>query len=193
MAFGFPRSEQSGPGAGPLVWDQASSAMARGEIQLHQRDGKDLPEGVGIDTDGNPTTSPDETLAGAQLPFGGHKGAAIAMMVELLAAGLTGSQLSFESHDADPTWNGPSRHGELLILIDPKIVSGDDSYLQHSEMLFERILTEEGTRLPSARRYANRLRTPAEGVFLPKALYDEIVALGQPAAAEGGGGGGATL
>ena len=44
------------------------------------------------------------------------------MMVELLAAGLTGSQLSFEAADADPEWKGPSRHGELIILIDPAVV-----------------------------------------------------------------------
>ena len=44
------------------------------------------------------------------------------MMVELLAAGLTGSQLSFEAADADPDWKGPSRHGELIILIDPAVV-----------------------------------------------------------------------
>ena len=43
-------------------------------------------------------------------------------------------------------------------------MSGDDSYLQHCELLFEQILSEEGTRLPSARRYANRLRTPETGV-----------------------------
>jgi delta1-piperideine-2-carboxylate reductase len=122
MAFGFPRAEAStseGGDPGPLVWDQASAAMARGEIQLHQREGKELPAGAAIDANGEPTTSPDEALAGAQLPFGGHKGAAIAMMVELLAAGLTGSALSFETDD--PTWNGPSKHGEMIILIDPKV------------------------------------------------------------------------
>lgn len=96
--------------------------LGRGEIQLHQREGKPLPPGAGIDPEGNPTTDPDAALAGAQLPFGGHKGAAIAMMVELLAAGLTGSQLSFEAADADPDWKGPSRHGELIILIDPAVV-----------------------------------------------------------------------
>ena len=42
--------------------------------------------------------------------------------------------------------------------------TGDDSYLTHCELLFERVLAEEGTRLPSARRYANRLWTPTEGV-----------------------------
>jgi delta1-piperideine-2-carboxylate reductase len=97
--------------------------------------------------------------------------------VELLAAGLTGSNLSFEAHDDCD--NGPTNHGELIIMIDPVVTSGGgDDYLQHCEMLFEKILEEEGTRLPSTRRYANRLRTPSEGVTIPRSLYEEIVELG---------------
>jgi delta1-piperideine-2-carboxylate reductase len=82
MAFGFPRADAADAPAighwsdaaltdeihGPLVWDQASAAMARGEIQLCQRDGHSIPEGVAIDREGYPTTSPDAALAGAQLP-----------------------------------------------------------------------------------------------------------------------------
>ena len=100
----------------------------------------------------------------------------IAMMVELLAAGLTGSHFAFEAHDDG--FNGPTNHGEFIILIDPVVTTGGDDYLRRCEMLFGAILEEEGTRLPSARRYANRLRTPSEGVAIPRSLYDEIVALG---------------
>mmetsp|Transcript_18730 Transcript_18730/g.40774 ORF Transcript_18730/g.40774 Transcript_18730/m.40774 type:complete len:418 (-) Transcript_18730:66-1319(-) len=184
MAFGFPRATSTSTDEEirhPLVWDQASAAMARGEIQLCQRDGLTLPEGVAIDRDGQPTTCPEAALDGAQLPFGGHKGSTIAMMVELMAAGLTGSQLSFEAHDKndDPECsNGPTNHGELIILIDPGVTSGGNDYLEHCEMLFERILEEEGARLPSTRRYANRLKTPLEGVSIPLTLYKKIIALG---------------
>jgi LDH2 family malate/lactate/ureidoglycolate dehydrogenase len=102
------------------------------------------------------------------------------MMVELLAAGLTGSNLSFEAHDDCDNDNVPTNHGELIIMIDPVVTSGggSDDYLQHCEMLFEKILEEEGTRLPSTRRYANRLRTPVEGVTIPRSLYEEIIELG---------------
>merc|ERR1719482_1985514 len=92
MSFAFPRA--SGP---PLVFDQASSTMARGEIMIHEREGKVLPEGAAVDADGIPTTDPTAALAGAQLTFGGPKGSAIALMVELVAAGLTGSPFSFEA------------------------------------------------------------------------------------------------
>ena len=186
MAFGFPRAAPKDDNQNdtdtptsikdPLVWDQASSAMARGEIQLCQRDGRILPEGVAIDRDGQPTTSPEEALEGAQLPFGGHKGSLIAMMVELLAAGLTGSNFAFEAEN--DCGNGPTNHGELIIMIDPLVTTGGDGYIRHCEMLFENILEEEGTRLPSMRRYANRLKTPTEGVSIPQSLYQEIIDLG---------------
>jgi len=67
MAFGFPRAATGSSdeeNRGPLVWDQASAAMARGEIQICQRDGHTLPEGVAIDRDGQPTTSPEAALVG---------------------------------------------------------------------------------------------------------------------------------
>ena len=76
MAFGYPRNC-----AHPLVWDQASSSMARGEISLHLRHGRTLPPGAAVGPDGRPTTDPAEALAGAQLAFGGHKGANVALMV----------------------------------------------------------------------------------------------------------------
>ena len=70
MAFAWPRL-----GRPPMVFDQASSMTARGEIQLHLRDGKPIPEGWAIGPDGAPTTDPQTALEGAQLSFGGHKGA----------------------------------------------------------------------------------------------------------------------
>lgn len=75
----------------------ATSAAARGEIQLHQRSGKALPEGWGIDSQGQPTTDAAEVLNGAMLTFGGHKGSALAAMVELLAGPLIGDMTSAES------------------------------------------------------------------------------------------------
>ena len=76
MSFAWPRDG----GRPPLVFDQASSAIAHGEIMIHQRDGEPIPEGWGIDADGNPTTDPAAALAGAQLPFGGYKGASNALI-----------------------------------------------------------------------------------------------------------------
>ena len=170
MSFAWPR----GGGRPPLVFDQASSASARGEIMIHQRDGKPIPEGWGIDAAGNPTTDPAAALAGAQLPFGGYKGASIALMIELLAGALVGDLFSFEASEVDPGDGGPPRGGELVIAIDPAKLSAGGDPLRHAEALFARILEQEGARLPSDRRYAARQRTPLEGVTIPRSLYDTI-------------------
>ena len=53
-----------------------------------------------------------------------------------------------------------------VVMFRVQVVSGDDSYLQHCELLFERVLSEEGTRLPSSRRYASRQRTPESGIMV---------------------------
>lgn len=168
MAFGWPRVN-----APPVIFDQAASASARGEIQIHERDGKQIPDGWAIDKDGHPTNDPTAALAGAQLPFGGHKGAAIAMMVELLAGSLIGDVLSFEATENDKPDGGPSSGGEFMIAIDPARC-GNAGSLAHAETLFERILGQQGTRLPSERRYRSRQHTPEAGIEIVQSLYDSL-------------------
>ncbi len=168
MAFGWPRDN-----APAIIFDQASSASARGEIQLHERDGMPIPEGWAIDANGRATTDPTAALAGAQLPFGGYKGAAIAMMVELLAGSLIGDVLSFEASAIDKPDGGPSSGGEFMIAIDPARC-GNLNSLAHAESLFAEILQQEGTRLPSQRRYEARQRTPASGISIVKSLHDSL-------------------
>jgi delta1-piperideine-2-carboxylate reductase len=172
MAFAWPRAEHP-----PLVFDQASSASARGEIQLHLRDGAPIPVGWAIDAEGHPTTDPAAALAGAQLPFGGYKGAAIALMIELLAGALIGEVFSFQASERDNHDGGPPVGGEIMIALDPArcVGHGDrQRQLAHAEQLFAKILAQEGTRLPSDRRYAARQRTPTEGITVPRTLYEEL-------------------
>ena len=172
MAFGFPRQGQP-----PLVFDQASSASARGEIQLHQREGKPIPEGWAIDVDGNPTTDPDAALAGAQLPFGGHKGSSIALMVELLAGALIGDLFSSESSAADTQKVGAPLGGEFIIAIDPAHCCRSTNPLARAEQLFASVLEQPGTRLPSQRRYSTRIKHVEQGVDVSMKMLDELAAL----------------
>ena len=175
MAFGWPRAD-----APPLVFDQASSACARGEIQLHLREGKPLPEGWAIDERGEPTRDPAAALAGAQLPFGGYKGAAIALMVELLAGALIGELTSLESKARDTAGSGAPFGGEYLIAIDPgRHARGENAnaHLERAEALFAAVLEQDGTRLPSARRYRTRPERVAGGVDVDASLLDKLEGL----------------
>lgn len=172
MGFAWPRKDSP-----PLVFDQASSAMARGEIQIAARDGHEVPETAGIGPKGEPTTDPNVVLEGAQLGFGGYKGASLAMMVELLAGPLIGSFLSIEAKEDDAGAGGPPKGGELIIALDPAQFGDPDHFLAHGEKLFEAILAQEGTRLPGARRFVERKKTPQTGIEIPDSLHETILGL----------------
>lgn len=165
LAFGWPRRNHP-----PYVFDFATSAAARGEIELHQRNGTPLPEGWAIDSDGQPTTEPDRALQGAMLPFGVHKGSAIATMIELLAGTLIGDLTSRDALDYLGTTALLPRHGELILAFDPQHFSAgrDGDPLERAELLFSAIVGQ-GARLPSQRRFAARAEAQSEGIPLSPA------------------------
>jgi len=172
MWFAWPRKD-----APPMVFDQASAAMARGEIQIAARDGKTVPKTAGIGPDGQETTDPNAVLKGAQLGFGGYKGASLAMMVELIAGPLIGEFLSFEAEIDDKDKGGPPKGGELIIAINPALFGDSEGFLEHGERLFAAILAQQGTRLPGQRRFESRQKTANDGISIPTSLYDEIQGL----------------
>lgn len=173
IAFGWPR-----PGGDPFVFDFATSAAARGEIELHRRGGTPTPTGWGVDADGSPTTDAAAIMAGAMLPFGGHKGSALSLMVELIAGPLVGDMTSVDSIAFDAGAKGAPRGGELLLAIDPARLLGDaaSAHLARAEAIFEGVVCQ-GARLPSLRRYAARRRAEREGVLVPRKLLDEVRAM----------------
>jgi delta1-piperideine-2-carboxylate reductase len=152
ISFAWPR-----PGKTPVVFDMATAAMAMGEVQIAAREGQSLPPGTGLNSNGNATTDPaDITNGGVLLPFGGYKGSAIAMMVELLAAGLLGENFSFEAEESDNGDGGPPRGGQFILALSPEIIAGSD-WGTHCESLFDRMGAMEGVRIPGERRHKNRL------------------------------------
>lgn len=170
LAFGWPRTGKS-----PYVYDFATSVAARGEIELHRRAGKPLPEGWAIDAEGNPTTDPEAALAGAMLPFGGHKGSAISTMIELLAGVMIGDLVSPQVLDYLGTTTLAPQHGELVIAFSPEAFAKGraGNPLERAEALFDAI-AGQGARLPSQRRYAARARSEVEGIALTAAEMEQL-------------------
>ena len=151
ISFAWPR-----PGKNPVCYDMATSAMALGDVQIAARDGKTVPIGTGLDKDGKQTTDPAKIADGVLLPFGGYKGSAIALMVELLAAGLTSERFSYEAAEKDNGDGGPPRGGEMIIALSPSLIAGD-GWEDHVEGFMDRLMLLKGVRIPGARRYKNRL------------------------------------
>ncbi len=171
IGFGWPRR-----GRPPMVFDQASAAMARGDIMLAARDGHAVPEGVGIDAEGRPTTDPNAILKGAQLAFGGYKGAALALMVELLSGPLIGDFLSIEAEADDGGTRCAPHGGEFILAMDLARFGDPETILAHGERLFAEIERQPGARLPGDRRLDNRKRSQTEGFVVPKPTWHAIAA-----------------
>lgn len=170
IAFGWPRGGQA-----PYVFDFATSVAARGEIELHRRRAEPIPEGWALGPDGSPTTDPVAALAGAMLPFGGHKGSAISTMIELLAGAMIGDFTSAEALAFLGTTSLIPRHGELVLAFSPAKFNLDpqENPLQAAETLFAAI-AGQGARLPSARRYAARNAALRDGITLAPAVLEDL-------------------
>jgi delta1-piperideine-2-carboxylate reductase len=175
MAFGFPGED------GGFIFDQASAATARGELQIAARDGKLAPEGAGVGPDGQPTRDPAAILLGAQSPFGGHKGSSIALMVELLAGVLIGQPTSPEAGREEFSRGaledtGPPNGGVLLVAFDPDRFGDAQGWRAHAASFFAELRALPGVRLPGDRRRSERERIARQGVVLPAALWRQVVA-----------------
>ena len=175
LAFGFPT------GDGGFIFDQASAATARGELQILARDGGHAPEGAGVGPDGLPTRDPAQILLGAQSPFGGHKGSSIALMVELLAGVLIGQPTSPEAGREEFSRGaledtGPPNGGVLMIAFDPDSFGDAEGWRAHAASFFGELRALPGVRLPGDRRKAERARVARDGVRVPAALWRQVVA-----------------
>ena len=173
MAFAAPRAD-----GGIVVFDQAVSMMAHGDVQIAARSGHALPPGTGVDSEGRPTTDPRAVLdGGALLAFGGHKGASIAMMIEIMAAALTGGLFS---HEVD--WSGhPGAQtpctGECLILIDPARGGSAAAFAARVEQLVAALHASGQERMPGERRFAARERAGSAGIRVDAAMVARLEAM----------------
>jgi (2R)-3-sulfolactate dehydrogenase (NADP+) len=168
IAFACPRRA-----APPLVIDVSLSKVARGKVMLAAQRGEPIPGDWALDAEGQPTTDPQAGLAGTMLPLGDAKGAALALMVEILAAALTGANFAAEASSFFDDQGPPPGVGQCLIALDPGPFS-DGTFLDRLEVLLGAIEAEPGARLPGTRRLALRHKAAADGIAVPSALLERI-------------------
>jgi len=169
IAFASPRET-----AAPLVIDMSLSKVARGKVMVANQLNEKIPEGWAIDKEGRPTTDAKKALEGAMLPIGDAKGSALALMVEMLAAGLTGSNFGFEASSFLNAEGDSPGVGQLIIAIDPSFFSGE-SFAERTETLVSAILEQPATRLPGDKRIEKRMtREKSETITISKDLYKKI-------------------
>ncbi|MHA3979477.1 Ldh family oxidoreductase [Halovulum sp. GXIMD14794] len=172
IAFAAPR----GAGEAPLVIDLSLSKVARGKVMAATKAGKPIPEGWALDVDGNPTTDPQAALKGTMIPAGDAKGAALALVVEILSATLTGANHSYEASSFFDAEGDPPGVGQFIIAFDVARASGG-TFAARIEQLLGEITAQDGARIPGTRRLAAREDCRQNGVIVPPHLVDEINAL----------------
>ncbi|MBU2980712.1 Ldh family oxidoreductase [Lentibacter algarum] len=161
----------------PLVIDSSSSATAFVNLANAAAAGDAIPPNWALDAEGQPTTDPNAGMAGSIAPAGGHKGAALALMVEVLAAGLTGAHWSFEASSLGDDAGGPPKLGQTIIAIRADGL-GQTDHIARIEAMISAMTSEEGTRAPGERRHQTRAHTARNGVEIDAEMQATLESLG---------------
>lgn len=167
IAFGCPNGTDN-----PLVIDLSLSKVARGKVMSAKLKGESIPEGWALDENGKPTTNPELALKGTMIPMGDAKGSALALMVELLTAALTGSNYAFEASSFFEASGRPPAIAQFFIIIDPAPFNSD--FVEKAKNLFIHIVGQDGARLPGSRRNAIKNDKLREGIEIPDKLYADL-------------------
>src|SRR5213080_3578002 len=166
IAFGFPLDGD------PLVIDLGTSAFMGTDLQFRQRLGMPLPEGVALDANGRPTTDARAARRGAILPFGGHKGYALALAMHALGVLCTGAA------DKEST-------GYLFIAFKPDLFVPLEDYrraLAAEIAAIKATPRQEGVdeiRIPGERAYRERARLTREGIEIDRRIHDALIELAE--------------
>ncbi|MDE0309647.1 MAG: Ldh family oxidoreductase [Acidiferrobacterales bacterium] len=168
LAFGVPR--KSNP---PMIIDQSSSVTAKVNVVQAAKSGEPIPDSWALDSNGNPTVDAKAGLAGSMAPAGGYKGVALAMIVDLLAGGLGGPNMSYCADTFGDTSGGPPGVGQFFIGIAPEYFGSE--FGARAESMFAQMCVEPGVRLPGDRRHEHRIKAWSQGVSLPESLYRKLL------------------
>lgn len=168
MAFAVP----DGNGGVAMQFDQSTTTVALGKITMAKAAGQSIPEGWAVDADGAPTTDPEAALGGSLVSVGGmdagYKGWGFGLMVEILAAGLTGSTFSRDVKPLKAPEGDPHNLGQFYIVIDP---STAPTFKDSIAALGEAVQQDAGARMPG------QGKTPKDPVDLELKVWDQARAL----------------
>jgi uncharacterized oxidoreductase len=159
-----------------IVIDFATASSAEGKIRAANVNGLKVPEGLIVKADGSPTTEPADFYAGgAILPFGGHKGYCLNLLIELLGGALSG---------AHPSMSDSYSHGNgtVLIAMDPEFFFGTDQFMQDVNQATEVIKNappadpNKPVLLPGEVEELERAKN-SDGIVISAAIWGSILEL----------------
>jgi (2R)-3-sulfolactate dehydrogenase (NADP+) len=165
-----------GKGGASIVIDQSASVVAKSEVAKRAREGKPIPLGWALGPEGEPTTDPGIGLKGTMLPAGGYKGVGSALLVELMAACLSGATIGARASPFSGTAGGPPKTGQCFIAIAPDAASGGEFKARISQLV--KALTEESSaHVPGKGRREARDKAERQGVAVDPNILEKVSAL----------------
>ena len=168
MAFAFPSTPD------PLVIDFGTGMTTWGNVLLRKKLGQTLDPDSAVDKDGNPTIDPTAALLGAFLPWGGHRGYGLALVIQVLAVLSGGKIVAEEVPDS----------GFFFLVLDPALLLPPDEFRQKVSQLVDLIETSrpapgvKKVRVPGRGSFERRLQSQKRGMIdVDQAVYDTLVSL----------------
>ncbi len=166
MAFSAPQADTP-----PLLIDQSSSATAFVNIRAAAEHGEEIPTGWAVDRIGQPTNDPKAALEGTLLAFGGSRGANIALMVDVLAGGLTGANWSL---DAPSFFDGDRCPGTGLFVLAINPVLIDPDFPVRMAAQIKRLSQDYGVHIPGLSKAMARAKTDRDGIALDDKILEPL-------------------
>jgi LDH2 family malate/lactate/ureidoglycolate dehydrogenase len=166
ICFGFPSAAE------PIIWDIGTSAIIHAEVTLARRLGRELPENVAFDAEGQPTRDPAAALAGAFAAWGGHKGSGLGIVVQLLGI-MAGSP---------PIPGELAGFGFVIVAIRPDLMGPAESFRPNVSAFADAVRSarpvagEAPVRMPFDRSRAERQRRRDENAIeVPEQLVAQLI------------------
>ncbi|WP_018924999.1 Ldh family oxidoreductase [Salsuginibacillus kocurii] len=179
IAFGFPASQS------PIVVDMSSSLVARGNIILAAKNNETIPEDWAIDKDGNPTTDANAALEGAVLPFGGAKGYALALSLEVMAGVLSGAAFGPHVNNIYDDQADDANVGHFMILSEINHYMNEEMYFDRIDQMIQEIKEVpkaegyEEIHIPGERKQIKAEKTLNQGIEVSDEVYEELKQLSE--------------
>jgi LDH2 family malate/lactate/ureidoglycolate dehydrogenase len=179
VAVGIPAGDEPA-----LIFDASTSVVARGRIIVAAHTGEAIPDGWAIDPDGYPTTDPERALAGAMLPFGGPKGSAISLIIDILCGVLTGA--SFGTHlNTLEDLTSVQNVGHVLAAVRTDLFMSDGEFRSRMDEILKMLKAAPpapGTRrvlAPGEIELGNEARARTHGIELAGAIAAQLARFGE--------------
>lgn len=181
LAFGAPAGRHD-----PILLDMATSVVAKGKIQLMEKEGyTSIPEGWALDDQGRPTTSLVGALSGMMVPIGGHKGYGLTVIVEILSALLSGADYGPHLGSMYMDLDRGQNVGHFFLALSLHALGSKQQVLDRMDALIDEIKATprqervEEILLPGEIEFRVQKICLSEGIPVESAVYQELCLLAQ--------------